>query len=95
MTPNQIKFLKGLAHHLDPVVMIGNQGLSDPVLREIETALSSHELIKIKDSTEDKVKRVADLDRICTATGALPVQMIGNMLVVYRANAKSKIELPK
>lgn len=95
MTPNQIKFLKGLAHHLDPVVMIGNQGLSDPVLREIETALSSHELIKIKDSTEDKVKRVADLDRICTATGALPVQMIGNMLVVYRANAKPKIELPQ
>lgn len=95
MTPTQIKFLKGLAHHLDPVVMIGNQGLSDGVLREIETALNSHELIKIKDSTEDKVKRVADLDRICSTTGALPVQIIGNMIVVYRANAKPKIALPR
>lgn len=95
MTPAQIKFLKGRAHHLDPVVMIGNQGLSDAVLREIEAALNGHELIKIKDAAEDKVQRVADLDRICAATGALPVQIIGNMLVIYRASAKPRIELPR
>lgn len=95
MTPTQIKFLKGLAHHLDPVVMIGNQGLSDAVLREIETALNAHELIKIRDSAEDKIQRVADLDKVCSATGALPVQIIGNMLIVYRAGARPKIELPK
>lgn len=95
MTPTQIKFLKGLAHHLDPVVMIGNQGLSDAVLREIETALNAHELIKIRDSAEDKVQRVTDLDKVCAATGALPVQIIGNMLIVHRAGARPKIELPK
>lgn len=75
--------------------MIGNQGLSDAVLREIESALNAHELIKIKDSAEDKVQRVEDLDKVCSATGALPVQIIGNMLVIYRASAQPKIELPK
>ena len=94
LTPAQRQFLKGLAHTRQPVVMIGNQGLTAAVLKEIDQALSAHELIKIKAASNELDTRRAWLEEICTATGAASVQQIGKVLVVYRAAAKPVIALP-
>jgi len=94
LTPAQRQFLKGLAHARQPVVMIGNQGLTAAVLKEIDQALSAHELIKIKAASNEPDTRRAWLEEICTTTGAASVQQIGKVLVIYRAAAKPVIALP-
>ena len=95
LTPAQRQYLKGLAHNRQPVVMIGNQGLTPVVLKEIEFALNSHELIKIKAASDELGTRRAWLEEICAATGAASVQQIGKVLVIYRAAAKPVVVLPK
>jgi RNA-binding protein len=94
LTPAQRQFLKGLAHTRQPVVMIGNQGLTAAVLKEIELALNAHELIKIKAASDAPDTRRTWLEEICTATGAAQVQQIGKVLVIYRTAAKPVIALP-
>lgn len=94
LTPAQRQYLKGLAHGLQPVVMIGNQGLTAAVLKEIERGLAAHELIKVKAATDEPDTRRAWLDEICSSTGAAPVQQIGKVLVIYRPAAKPAIVLP-
>ena len=94
LTPAQRQYLKGLAHTRQPVVMIGNQGLTAAVLKEIDLALSAHELIKVKAASNEPDTRRAWLDEICAATGAASVQQIGKVLVIYRTAAKPVIVLP-
>lgn len=94
LTPAQRQFLKGLAHSRQPVVMIGNQGLTAAVLKEIERGLDAHELIKIKAASDEPETRRAWLEEICAVTGAAPVQQIGKILVIYRAAGKPVIVLP-
>ena len=94
LTPVQRQYLKGLAHSRQPVVMIGNQGLTAAVLKEIERSLSAHELIKIKAASDEPETRRAWLEEICAVTGAAPVQQIGKILVIYRAAGKPVIVLP-
>jgi RNA-binding protein len=84
LTPSQRQTLKGRAHALDPVVMIGAEGLTLAVLAEVERALASHELIKIRAAGADRHERDRLLDDICARTGAAPVQHIGKIMVVYR-----------
>ncbi|MBU0623027.1 MAG: YhbY family RNA-binding protein [Gammaproteobacteria bacterium] len=76
--------LKGRAHSLKPVVIIGNAGLSPAVLDEIERSLKSHDLLKIRVMNDDREAREAMLQEICEVLKAGPVQHIGKMLVVYR-----------
>ncbi len=78
------KTLKAQAHALKPVVMIGQAGLTEAVLAEINIALISHELIKIKIRAE-KDERDAMGDAICEKTGASLVQFIGQIAVIYKA----------
>ena len=94
LTPAQRQYLKGLAHSRQPVVMIGNQGLTAAVLKEIERGLDAHELIKIKAASDEPDTRRAWMEEICAATGAAPVQQIGKVLVIYRAAGKPGIVLP-
>ena len=94
LTPAQRQYLKGLAHTRQPVVMIGNQGLTAAVLKEIDLALSAHELIKVKAASNEPDTRSAWLNEICAATGAASVQQIGKVLVIYRTAAKPVIVLP-
>ena len=94
LTPAQRQYLKGLAHSRQPVVMIGNQGLTAAVLKEVERGLDAHELIKIKAATDEPETRRAWLEEICATTGAAPVQQIGKILVIYRAAGKPVIVLP-
>lgn len=85
--------LKGRAHQLKPTVMIGNAGLTESVLKEIEQTLKLHELIKIRVMAE-RPEREAMFDEICSKLDAAPVQHIGKILVVYRPNPEAhKIEI--
>ena len=86
MTPQERSRLRARAHALDPVVRIGQSGLSPGVLVEIERALKSHELIKIRVAGVERDERQVMLDAVCRATGAEPVQHIGKILVIHREN---------
>lgn len=95
LNTKQISFLRGLAHNLSPVVMIGNNGLSETVLKEIDVSLKAHELIKIKVFGDDHAARVQMLEEICEKTGASAVHHIGKQLVIYRQAETPKIVIPK
>ncbi|MCB1908668.1 MAG: ribosome assembly RNA-binding protein YhbY [Rhodocyclaceae bacterium] len=88
ISPARRRELKALAHHLDPVVAISANGLSAAVLKEIDTALRAHELIKIRVFGDDRDARRRYLEEICRETGAAPVQTIGKLLVVWRERAE-------
>ena len=90
----QRRYLKGLAHPLKPVVMIGNSGLTPAVLNEIEQALSHHELIKVRVSGQERADRKQMLDQIAEQTGAALVMIIGHIGGFYRPADKPKITLP-
>ena len=93
---NQIKYLRGIAHSLKPIVLVGQAGASAAVIAEIEQALSDHELLKIKITLGDRQLRDAAIDLICESTGAHKVQRIGNTLVIFRRNPdKAAITLPR
>ena len=76
--------LKARAHALDPVVRIGDGGLSDAVVAEIDRALNAHELIKVRAGGMDRVERALALAAICERTGAEAVQAIGKVMVLWR-----------
>ncbi|MCC8463008.1 ribosome assembly RNA-binding protein YhbY [Photorhabdus bodei] len=95
LNKKQVQHLKSLAHPLKPVVMIGNNGLTEGVLAEIEQTLSHHELIKVKISGEDRETKNLIADAIVRETGAYNVQIIGKTLVLYRQSEERKIILPK
>lgn len=84
LSPVARKALKARAHHLDPVVLIGDAGLTPGVLREVNAALTSHELIKIRVFGDDRDARLAIYQTVCDELRAAPVQAIGKLLVVYR-----------
>lgn len=84
LSPAERRALKARAHHLSPVVIIGDAGLTEAVLREIEVHLKSHELIKIRVAGDDRDARVSMMESVCTALNTSPVQQIGKLLVVYR-----------
>lgn len=94
LTPQQRKFLRAQAHDLKPVVMIGNQGLTEAVIREVQRSLVAHELIKIRVLGDDRTARETWLTEICAATGAAPVQHIGKLLLIYRPADTPRLQLP-
>ena len=86
LSPSRRRELKARAHALDPVVRIGGVGLSPAVLAEIDRALKSHELIKVRVNDADRSAREPIPEEICRQTGAQPVQHIGKILVLFREN---------
>ena len=95
LSTKQKQFLKGLAHHLNPVVMLGNNGLTEGVLAEIDNALDYHELIKIKIAGAERETKQLIINAIVRATKASKVQTIGHILVLYRPSEEAKIQLPR
>ncbi|WP_127956435.1 ribosome assembly RNA-binding protein YhbY [Serratia microhaemolytica] len=95
LTTKQKQHLKALAHPLNPVVMLGNNGLTEGVLAEIEQALDHHELIKVKIASGDRETKSLIVDAIVRETTACNVQVIGNVLVLYRPTQERKITLPR
>lgn len=84
LTPEQRRALRAAAHHLHPVVTVAGNGLSDPVVKEIDRGLKAHELIKVKLAGIERDGREALLAEICERLECAPVQHIGNILVLWR-----------
>lgn len=84
LSPTLRRALRARAHMLSPVVSISSKGLTEPVIAEIERALEAHELIKVRTYGVERAERGALLARIGTALGAAPVQLIGNVIVLFR-----------
>lgn len=85
LTPTERKALKARAHALDPVVLVGDAGLTPPVMAEIDRGLTAHELIKVRIFGDDRDARLAMRDRIVNELSAEPIQTIGKLLVLFRA----------
>ena len=95
LTKTQLHHLRALAHALKPVVWLGQQGLSDAVMAEIDLALEHHELIKLKLRGLDRETRRQSVQEICARSGAECVQQIGQITVLYRrARERSRLSLP-
>jgi len=90
ITQRQRRWLKAEAHHRKVVVTIGQAGLTERVLAEIEGALAHHELLKVKVAAGDRELRDAMIAEMLKATGAELVNRIGNVAVLYRANPKKR-----
>jgi len=91
-TAKAVRALRARAHALKPVVWISQNGLSEGALREIDRALTSHELIKIHAALDGRLEREALLGAICTQLGAQAVQIIGKMLVAFRQRNEAEPE---
>lgn len=85
LSPSERRELRARAHELEPVVMIGDQGLTSAVIREVDRSLKAHELIKIR-AMGEREDRDAWLEEISNALNAAPVQHIGKILVLWREN---------
>lgn len=84
LTPAQRAAHRGAAHHLEPVVMIGADGLTDAVKAEVDAALNAHGLIKVRALEGDRPQREAWLQTLADELNAAPVQHIGKLLVLWR-----------
>jgi RNA-binding protein len=96
LTPSQIRYLRSLAHDLSPVVLLGNKGATEAVVKELNQALDIHELVKVKLSGGDKDDRLAQIAVLTSGTQAEQVHRIGHVAVLFRRNANEpKIALPR
>ncbi len=84
------KTLKAIAHHLNPIVTIGNLGLSTSVIAELNRAISDHELIKVRLNIVDRKLRVEFVNEVSQLLDAKIVQQIGKIVVLYRPNEETR-----
>ena len=84
LTPAERSALRAEAHGLNPVVMIGESGLTESVMKEIASSLDAHGLIKVRVFGDDREARIAMYEQICAELDAAPVQHIDKLLVLYR-----------
>ena len=93
LTPAQRKDKRADAHHLDPVVMIGGDGLTPAVQKEVDAALNAHGLIKVRVFSDERATREAIFATLSDELNAAPIQHIGKLLVLWRPMpAKEKVE---
>ncbi|HFE36877.1 MAG TPA: ribosome assembly RNA-binding protein YhbY [Gammaproteobacteria bacterium] len=91
LSTKQNQYLRGLAHRLNPVVIIGNAGLTDAVMEEVKLAMNHHELIKVKIKADDRLTRKELCQNIITECQCHHVQSIGHVAVFYKAGDCPKI----
>ncbi|MDC0238342.1 YhbY family RNA-binding protein [Gammaproteobacteria bacterium] len=84
------KALKAIAHHLNPIVTIGNLGLSTSVIAELNRAISDHELIKVRLNIVDRKLRVEFVNEVSQLLDAKIVQQVGKVVVLYRPNEETR-----
>ncbi len=96
LSEKQRKHLRSLGHPMKPVVMVGNQGLTEAVLAEVHKSIEHHELMKIRVTVGDRDARDEILHRIAEHCSAELVQRIGNIGLFFRPRKKNtKISLPQ
>jgi RNA-binding protein len=92
----QKRFLRGLGHKLKPVVTVGGAGISDSLLKEFESTISHHELVKVRFRVTDRQRRDQLIDELCDRGSANLIARTGHTAVLYRRNPEaSKIALPR
>ncbi|BCN39169.1 hypothetical protein ALDI51_24880 [Alicycliphilus denitrificans] len=84
LTPAERREHRANAHHLDPVVLIGGDGLTPAVQKEVDAALAAHGLIKVRVFNDDRAAREAMYQQLAHDLGAAPIQHIGKLLVLWR-----------
>lgn len=94
LTGKQARYLRGLGHHLKPVVMIGKDELNQAVLAATEEALTAHELIKVRLQEGCLSDRNEVADELARVTGAAVAQILGHTILLYRPSEEQKITLP-
>ena len=95
LTEQQKKLLRGLGHQLKPVLMVGDAGLTDGVLREFTSTIAHHELVKVRVRVGDRKGRDQIVSELCQRGGAALVSRVGNVALLYRRNEEDpKIRLP-
>jgi RNA-binding protein len=96
LTPSQKRYLRGLAHDLKPVILVGQKGVTPALLGELDGALSFHELIKVKLADDDRESRAESVEQIRASSGAEVVQTIGKVACFYRRNPdRAQFTLPR
>jgi RNA-binding protein len=95
LNERQKKHLRRLAHPLHPLVTLGQAGLTDGVVTELERALTDHELVKVRARAADRESRDAMLEALAQRAGGTLVQRIGNVAVIYRPRSGASQELPR
>ncbi len=93
LTQEQKKQYKSIGHHLKPVLIVADNGLTEGVLAELERALADHELIKIQLRITERESRLAAIAELCKAGNSELVQVIGKMALIYRKNPKVNKQL--
>lgn len=95
LTAKQRQHLRALAHHLDPIVQIGKDGVTGAIIAQVEEAIVAHELIKVRIGTECPMERGEVAEAVAAGTRSDIVQTIGRVIVAYRRRPqKPKVELP-
>ena len=94
LSSKQISYLRGLAHKLEPVVTIGNSGVTEGVVKELEFTLKTFELIKVKLRCDDQEELQALMAEVTTSVKATKVQVIGHTAIFYRRGKEPKIAVP-
>jgi RNA-binding protein len=92
LTPAERSALRAEAHALNPVVIIGEAGLTPSVIKEIDASLNAHGLIKVRVFGDDREARIAMYESICQELDAAPIQHIGKLLVLYRPKKETAKE---
>ena len=93
LTGKQKNYVRGLAHHKQVAVTVGNAGLSETVIKEVKQTLLSHELVKIKLPAASSEQKKQLLTSLCDQSGAEVVQLVGRVGVIYKAADPARIEL--
>lgn len=88
LTKQQIRDFRSRAHHLRPVLMIGEKGVTENVMAELDRVLEDHELIKVTIASADRDERKLLTQTLCEASGAFLIQTIGRISVLYRKSQK-------
>lgn len=95
ITNKQARHLRGLGHHLEPVVQVGKEGVTDGLVKAVARALLDHELVKARIGGEAPDDRHATSEALAAATGATLVQVLGRTALLYKRHPKKpKLELP-
>jgi RNA-binding protein len=92
LSEHQKRHLRGLGHHLKPLIIIGDKGLSESLMAEFESTLDHHELIKVRVRTGDRDARDAIIRKLCEDSSSQLIQRIGSVALLYRPNLKKKPE---
>lgn len=95
LTGKQARFLRGLGHHLKPIVMVGKDEVTEALIASTDEALTTHELIKVKIQEGCITDRKIVAENLSKATGSAIAQILGNTILLYRKGENQKIKLPR